>query len=267
MKAKIIYREDLTDSLSIFRFDVDVPDFKPGQFSTIGLPHPEKEGKILWRPYSISSNPEQKDYLELYIRWAKWPVLGKFTTMLWPLGVGDEVEYKDPKGAFSIAHEFPDGTPDKRRIILIGGGTGVAPFMSVAASMFKHKTDRQIILCHGVSYISELGYRDELLALEKEEGYDFKYLASVSRPDEEANAGWDGLAGRVESIIQPGEDGWSAAERAAGEKFTPENTCFYICGFGGTVDSVKEAVQADGFVTKKEAREDGSFDIRFESYG
>jgi ferredoxin--NADP+ reductase len=267
MKAKIIYRENLTDSLAIFRFDVPVPDFKPGQFSTIGLPHPEKEDKFLWRPYSISSNPEQKEFLELYIRWAKWPVLGKFTTMLWELEVGDEVEYKDPKGAFSIADAFPDGTPDKRRIVLIGGGTGVAPFMSAAASLHAQQSDRQIVLCHGVSYINELGYRDELLKLEEDTNFDFKYLASVSRPDEEANAGWDGLSGRVETIIQPGEDGMSAAERAAGEKFTPENTSFYICGFGGTVDSVKEAVEADGFVTKKAAREDDSFDIRFESYG
>jgi ferredoxin-NADP reductase len=47
MKAKIIYREDLTESLSIFRFDVDVPDFKPGQFSTIGLPHPEKLSRAI----------------------------------------------------------------------------------------------------------------------------------------------------------------------------------------------------------------------------
>ena len=55
------------------------------------FPHPDREGKILWRPYSISSNPEQKEYLELYIRWAQKPVLGKFTTMLWDLGVGDHL--------------------------------------------------------------------------------------------------------------------------------------------------------------------------------
>ena len=267
MKAKIIYRENLTESLAIFRLDVPSTDFKPGQFATIGLPHPDREGKTLWRPYSISSNPEQKEYLELYIRWAQKPVLGKFTTMLWNLGVGDELEYKEPKGAFSIAETFPNGTEDSRRIVMLGGGTGIAPFMSATASLYAKKTNRKLILCHGVSYIAELGYKKQLSELENKKNFDFNYLASISRPNENANIGWEGFTGRVESLIKKDSEGWSPAEKVAGEKFTIENTSFYICGFGGTVESVRNAVESEGFVTRKNAREDGSFDIRFESYG
>ncbi|MDA0668076.1 MAG: FAD-binding oxidoreductase [Planctomycetota bacterium] len=275
LKATITLREDLTPSLARFEFALEggVPDFKPGQFLTIGLPHPGKEGKTLWRPYSISSKPEQKDCMELYIRLAERPVPGLFTTMLWKLGVGDVMDFKDPKGAFLINHSDPDGSPETRRLIMIGGGTGVAPFVSMIGSLKDAGCNREIILCQGASYQQELGYRDYLEGLAAEsdanghKDWNFHYLPSISRPDEEANAGWAGHTGRVESLIVPGEDGLNAAERVAGEHFTPENASFYICGFGAIVDSICDTVKARGFVARKDAREDGSYDIRFESYG
>lgn len=269
-------RVDLTDSLALFRFELEngIPDYEAGQYLTLGLPHPDKPGKTLWRPYSISSPPERRDLMELYIRWARKPVPGKFTTLLWPMRVGDSLAYKDPKGAFTIEHVRPDGAPDRRRMVLMGGGTGIAPFMAFVKHLRTRGTDRQLVVCHGASYVEELGFRDELLALERESvargrrGWDLRYLASISRPQEPANAGWAGLAGRVESLVQPTSGGGpSPAEAEVGETFTPENTCFYICGFGGTVQSVRDAVESRGFRVKKEAREDGSYDIKFESYG
>lgn len=275
LKATITLREDLTPSLARFEFALEggVSDFKPGQFLTIGLPHPEKEGKTLWRPYSISSKPEQKECMELYIRLAERPVPGLFTTMLWKLGVGDVMDYKDPKGAFIVNHTEPDDSPETRRLVMIGGGTGVAPFVSMIGSLKDAGCNREIILCQGASYQQELGYRDyfEGLAAESEanghKDWNFHYMPSISRPDEEANAGWTGHTGRVETLIVPGEDGLNAAERVAGEHFTPKNASFYICGFGAIVDSICDTVKDRGFVARKEAREDGSYDIRFESYG
>ena len=44
--------------------DGPVPDFKAGQFVTVGL-HIPNEGKIIRRAYSIASPPEQKKYFEL----------------------------------------------------------------------------------------------------------------------------------------------------------------------------------------------------------
>ena len=274
--ATIRERVDLTDSLALFRFELEngIPDYAPGQYLTLGLPHPDKPGKTLWRPYSISSPPERKDLMELYIRWARSPVPGKFTSLLWPLRVGDRLQYKDPKGAFTIEHQRPDGSPETRRMVLMGGGTGIAPFMAYIQHLRHHGTARQIVVCHGASYVDELGYREELLAWERESvergrrGWDFHYLATISRPKEAANAGWSGATGRVESLVQPGADGGpSPAELKVGERFTTGNTSFYICGFAGTVQSVKAAVESRDFRTKKEARPDGSYDIKFESYG
>ena len=68
LDATITYREDLNDTLSIFRFDLEggVPDFAPGQFITLGLPDtdPEREGKTVWRAYSIASAPSTSQRIE-----------------------------------------------------------------------------------------------------------------------------------------------------------------------------------------------------------
>jgi len=273
--ATIRAREDLSPSLARFQLELEggVPDFEAGQFLTIGLPHPDKEGRILWRPYSIASPPEEKDYLELYIRLAQYPVPGKFPSILWPLQVGDTLSFRPPKGAFCIQKSNAAGRAEQRRLVFLAGGTGVAPFRSMIGHLHATGSTREIILCHGVSYVQDLGYRQEFenLAAASEadhhQNWNFYYLPTISRPQEEANAGWEGHCGRVESLIQPGENGWNTMERTVGEWFTPENTSFYICGFDGIVKRVCQTVQERGFVTRKEAREDGSYDICYESYG
>jgi ferredoxin--NADP+ reductase len=51
------------------------------------------------------------------------------------------------------------------------------------------------------------------------------------------------------------------------DKITPENTSFYVCGWQGTVDGALDYLVPKGFVTERNKRKDGSYDIKFESYG
>lgn len=52
-----------------------------------------------------------------------------------------------------------------------------------------------------------------------------------------------------------------------GEKITPENTSFYVCGWQGTVDGVLDYLEPHGFVDERHKRSDGSYEVKFESYG
>ncbi|HET8720009.1 MAG TPA: ferredoxin--NADP reductase, partial [Candidatus Nitrosotenuis sp.] len=52
-----------------------------------------------------------------------------------------------------------------------------------------------------------------------------------------------------------------------GEKITAENTMFYICGWQGTIDGVMNFLEPKGFVTLHDKRKDGSFEVKYESYG
>ncbi|MBA3978027.1 MAG: ferredoxin--NADP reductase [Nitrosopumilus sp.] len=275
-KATISYVSVLKEDLAIFHIkpnEGQVPDFKPGQFVTLGVNVPS-EGKIVRRAYSIASPPHQKKYFELIIRWVKKPVPGRLTTQMFDKKEGDDIFWVKPTGIFTINEKLPSGEPDNRRLVLIGGGTGLAPFISYSLHLKKNESKREIIVLHGASYVDELSYRDLLTELEHEsvdkgkDKWNFQYRASISRPQEWFNRSWSGHKGRVETFLRPkaGKDK-SPLEEMVGENITPENTSFYVCGWQGTVDGVLDSLVPKGFVTERKKRKDGSFDVKFESYG
>jgi ferredoxin/flavodoxin---NADP+ reductase len=275
-KAVVSYIRLLKEDLAIFRIkpaDGPVPEFKAGQFVTLGL-HIPSEGKIVRRAYSIASPPQQKKYFELIIRWVRKPVPGRLTTELFNKKEEDEIMWVKPTGIFTISEKLHNGEPDNRRMVLIGGGTGLAPFISYALHMKAVGSKRQIVVLHGASYIDELSYRELLTELEEEsidkgrDKWDFYYRASISRPQEWFNRSWGGQRGRVETFLRPksGSDR-SPLEELVGEKITTENTSFYVCGWQGTVDGSLDYLVPKGFVTERNKRKDGSYEVKFESYG
>jgi ferredoxin/flavodoxin---NADP+ reductase len=274
--AVISYIRVLKEDLAIFKItptNGPVPDFKAGQFVTIGLHNPN-EGKIVRRAYSIASPPEQKKYFELLVRWVRKPLPGRLTTELFNRKEGEDAAWVKPTGIFTINEKMHDGSADNRRMVLIGGGTGLAPFISYSLHLKSIGSKREIVVLHGASYVDELSYRELLTELEEEsmdagrDKWNFRYRASISRPQEWFNRSWEGQKGRVESFLRPipGTD-QSPLEELVNERITPENTSFYVCGWQGTVDGALDYLVPKGFVTERNKRKDGSYDIKFESYG
>jgi len=275
--ATISYVQLLKEDLIIIRIvpeEGPVPKYKAGQFITLGLPNPADGDKIVRRAYSIASHPENQEYVELVIRWVRKPLPGRLTTQLFNAKEGDKIKWLKPTGlALLISDTLPNGEKDKRRIICIGGGTGLAPFVSFAQHLHAAGDKREIIVLHGASYVDELSYKDLLTDLEAEsikkgrEEWDFKYRAAISRPQEWFNRSWSGQVGRVETFLRPRDNGKSPLEELVGEQITKENSIFYICGWQGTIDGVMDFLTPRGFVTEHNKREDGSYEVKDESYG
>jgi ferredoxin--NADP+ reductase len=273
--ATLTYVELIKEDLAVFRLvpkDQPVPDFKAGQFITIGFPG--NDGKVIRRAYSIASAPENKDFIELVIRWVKRPLPGRLTSKLFESKEGDDVMWLNPAGnALLINETLPNGEKDNRRIVCIGGGTGIAPFVSFAEHLHATNDKREIVILHGASYLDELLYQGVFSDLQDESRkrgksqWNFTYKASISRPNEWFNRSWGGQVGRVETFLKKGSDGVSPLEKLIGDNVTPENTIFYVCGWQGTINAVMEFLKPLGFVTEREKRADGTFDIKFESYG
>ncbi len=275
-KGTITYVQLLKEDLGIFRMVPNggqIPDYKPGQFITIGMPNPVENNKIVRRAYSIASHPENRKYIELVVRWVRKPLPGRLTTQLFNTKEGDEVNWIKPTGAFTLNEKMPDGGKDERRIVCIGGGTGLAPFVSYAEHLHDVGDKREIIVLHGASYVDELSYKELLTNLEYDsldrgkDKWNFTYRASISRPEEWFNRSWSGQTGRVETFLRPKDNSKSPLEEIIGEKITKENTMFYICGWQGTIDSVMDFMNPRGFITERKKREDGSFEVKYESYG
>lgn len=268
--GRLSYRKDLTPDLAILRMQPadggPVPDFRAGQFVTLGMQFPD-EDRMTYRAYSISSPPEEKRYFELYIKWTTKPVMGKLTSALFGMKEGDTLYWRKPAGAFTIEDKKADGTPDSRRLVLVASGTGLAPFISYILHLKSIGSKREIVLLHGAKYAQELGYRDILEKMAGGDSLNFKYLPTVSRPDHELSRGWRGSTGRVETLLVDKVDDRSQLEKTVGEKVTPENSFFHVCGYQGTIDSVVSILGPLGFVTNRSKRKDGSFDIKIETYG
>ena len=274
-KAIVSYVQIQKEDLAVFRFkpkEGELPQYKSGQFITLGAQIPS-ENKVVRRAYSIASHPENRKYIELYIRWVRKPLPGRVTTVLFSSKEGDEISWVKPTGAFTVEEDKPNGEKDHRRIVCLGGGTGLAPFVSYARHLHTIGSKREIVILHGASYVDELGYRDELTQLEEEsldrgkDKWNFRYRATISRPDEWFNRTWNGNKGRVETFLQSKNGETPPLEKLVGEKITKENTVFFICGWQGTIDGCLDVLTPKGFVTERNKRQDKSFEIKFESYG
>ena len=126
--------------------------FSNGHFTMIGLPM--EDGKPLLRAYSIVS-ANYEDHLEfLSIKVQDGPL----TSRLQHIQGGDKIVVgRKPTGTLLIDYLLPGKT-----LYLLGSGTGLAPFMSVARDPDTYDHFENIVLVHGVREVAELAYRDYL---------------------------------------------------------------------------------------------------------
>ena len=211
--ASLIRRVDQHESLAYFwvKFDGEPTPFEPGQYMTIGV---FVDGRIVQRPYSVASAPRDAGDTgyEMYLRLVEG---GTFTPLLWELPVGHRMRMIGPKGKFMLE---PD---DDRTHLFVSSGTGNAPFIAMMRETLADKQPRKAVFLNGVSYVRDLGYRDILEDWESSGGYPVRFIPTVSRPDDPANAGWTGRTGRVESIVAP------VMEELG---LRPDDTIAYLCG-------------------------------------
>ena len=132
--ATVSYVQLLREDLAIFRVvpEGPFPEYKAGQFLTLGLPVKSENNRVINRAYSIASHPENKKYFEFVIRWVRKPYPGRLTTTMFNLKEGDPIQWRKANGTLTINDKLPNGEPDERRIVCIGGGTGLAPFVSLS---------------------------------------------------------------------------------------------------------------------------------------
>ena len=211
--ASLIRREDQHASLAYFwvKFDEEPTPFECGQYMTIGV---FVDGRIVQRPYSVASPPRAAGTTgyEFYLRLVQG---GTFTPVLWQLPVGHRMRMIGPKGKFLLE---PD---DDRTHLFISSGTGNAPFVSMMRELLAAGAPRRAVFLNGVSYASDLGYRELLEGWESSGEYPVTFVPTVSRATDPANASWTGRTGRVESIVAPvfSDLGLRA-----------EDTVAYLCG-------------------------------------
>jgi CDP-4-dehydro-6-deoxyglucose reductase, E3 len=161
-------------------------DFKPCQYIDIML------SKGRRRSFSIASPPHDSRTLELHVRRAPG---GEFTERLFgERGVERALfTLEGPLGHFYY-RETPLALQPP--MLLIGGGTGLAPLMSIMRHVLDNGLERQMILYWGVRGQRDLYAHAALEELARRAGR-LRYVPVLSEP----SAGWRGLSGYVHEAV------------------------------------------------------------------
>lgn len=124
-------------------------DFLPGQFVLFALP-----SGIGRRAYSMSNLPDAGGRLEFLIK--RKPGGAASTFLFEQLKVGDQLELDGPYGRAWLREE------GARDIVLLAGGSGLAPIWSIAQRALQRWPQRRLRLYFGVNRAEDLFWLDEI---------------------------------------------------------------------------------------------------------
>lgn len=144
---KVVESDVITSFYLIPADGQGVPSFKAGQYVTIRVPSPC--GHTTMRNYSLSDKPGQ-DWLRISVKREMGPKAdtpkGYVSNLLHDkLDVDGIVELAPPCGEFIL----DDTAPITRPLVLLAGGIGITPVLSMLKSSLEKTPERKIILVHG----------------------------------------------------------------------------------------------------------------------
>ncbi len=224
----------------------ELPDYKAGQFTVLGLPgtaqrhefsdeEPELKdpAKLIRRAYSIASSSVNKEYIEFYITMVR---SGALTPRIFALNPGDKIFLsKKYSGMFTLDMVEPDSN-----IVMLGTGTGLAPYMAMLRENMPCNAQRKYIVVHGARHSWDLGYRSELNTIANV-CKNFTYIPAITRPNLE-HVAWGGESGYIQELWERG-----VIQTKSGLNPTPENTHIFLCGNPSMIDTMVEVLEAEGY--------------------
>jgi ferredoxin--NADP+ reductase len=224
-----------TPSLFSFRTTRDPAlRFQSGQFVMVGLQ--KEDGKPLVRAYSIAS-PSWHEELEFYS--IKVPD-GPLTSRLQNIKVGDQVLIgRKPTGTLVL-----DGLKPGRRLYMLGTGTGLAPWLSLARDPEVYDRFEQVVVTHTVREVADLNYRDlfehdlaqdEILS--EVIGDKLRYYPTVTREPFRTQ-------GRITDLIDSGQ----LFRDLGNPPFDPAEDRVMLCGGPSVLADLKQKLLDRGYV-------------------
>ena len=216
-RTKVAMIRDLTHDIKLVRFSLIEPNeinFKAGQYVQLQTnPYADVKESVS-RAYSMSSPNFEKTHVDLMIRLVPD---GICTTWVHEhLQEGDDVRIIGPMGDFYIRESDSE-------MVLVAGGSGMAPIVSLLEDIVHRKIDRKITYFFGALTRKDLFFLDEMAEFEKKiPGFTFVPALSEPEPDDD----WDGVTGL---ITKPLEEYL--------QKIDATSCQAYLCGSPGMINA------------------------------
>jgi propane monooxygenase reductase subunit len=208
--------EELTHDIVHLRLTFVSPRelaFNPGQYADVRIPGTEH-----WRSFSMANTPSTDHQADFVVK--RYPG-GRFSGLLeGGLALGDTLDIKGPYGTFTLRESDRD-------LVMIGGGAGMAPILSLLTHMREQGIDREATFYYGARTAGDLFYLDRMAEL-SEALPRFSFVPALS---EEAEDGSE--AGLITDVVDRLEGDLSGADA-------------YLCGPPPMVEAAIELMAAKG---------------------
>lgn len=203
MPARIASIQQETPTVKSFTLDLDGRHlgFKAGQWVDLFV---RIDGAEAIAGYSITSSPSNAGRIDLAVK-----LVGDNPATHYlhkKARVGDEVEVQ-VGGEFYYTAELADS------LVLIAGGIGLTPLMSIMRYVDESATDAEAVLVYSAGTPSELLFKDQLDEMVARNPR-VRCVYTITRPDHQP---WDGSTSRID------------AKLLRGARVDPAGL-YYVCG-------------------------------------
>ena len=221
-----------------------IAHFQPGQYLTFRFQIPG-EAKPVVRCYSLSNGPGQSFY-RITVKEVPAPrelpelKAGKASLYInRELRVGQQVDVKAPAGEFCLQED------SEKPVVLLAGGIGITPMISMIERLIKLSSNRLVLLVYGVNQGNDHAFKTYLADVAKHQA-NFHLLTCYSQPGTPDRLGIDHhFVGRVSADLLT--------------SVLPNLDCeFYLCGPPSFMKSIYDGLVDQG-VDKN--------NIRYEAFG
>ena len=210
-------------------------NYTSGQYITFKV---RVEGKYLNRSYSLCSSPALNEDPTVAVKEVKG---GKVSTYFnRELKVGDELEIMPPMGNFKAEI----AANDNQHYILFGGGSGITPLFSIIKSALNLANNTKVTLFYANYNSESVIFKEELKQVLRDFGSRFNVAHVFDKPSK--SGGFLGFGKKVDEEL-------AFVEGMLTEKMCIDllkehtdlnfsNAQFYMCGPGGLMDNVGNAL-------------------------
>ena len=225
--------EETSKCKSVYLVPVDgkpIASFKAGQHLAMRFQVPGQPKPVI-RCYSLSDGPGKSHYritVKAIVASQTGQAPGLISNFVNDqLKQGDVIESKAPAGSCCL------DLCDPRPVVMLAGGIGVTPMISIIDSVQKHSPDRPTLLLYGVRNKSDLAFVNELKRMEQaSENFHVVYCFSAPGSEDVHGADYQ-VKGHVSIDLL--------------KQLLPHSDCrFYLCGPPAFMQSLSEGLESWG---------------------
>lgn len=228
--ATLTDRESVTPDLAVFHLTLDeplpapksgAPAFIPGQYLTVTMT--AAQGEEVRRPLTIASAPHAPQHLQFLVNRVTQPASAlPLSHLLFNLPIGGRVHVRPAAtGHFTLPGTAGESGP----VLMVGAGTGVAPFLSMLR-------DRQLrgLSCQGWALVHVVNHLEEVVAAQE-----LRTLAGLQHHV---------IVGDPQAVFEARQ----SIEAQVGLPLDPDRTPVMACGLGAQLRGLSLALMGHGYM-------------------